>query len=47
MFNASLADSHLLQGLEVTEIVQPIPERTEFRHLYSFLWLDTQYFRQM
>eukprot|EP00439_Symbiodinium_sp_Y106_P051232 s6295_g6.t2 len=38
MFNASLADSHLLQGLEVTEIVQPIPERTEFRHLYSFLW---------
>ncbi|CAE7550022.1 unnamed protein product [Symbiodinium microadriaticum] len=38
MFNASLADSHLLQGLEATEIVQPIPEKTEFRHLYSFLW---------
>ncbi|CAE7213640.1 unnamed protein product [Symbiodinium sp. CCMP2456] len=38
MFNASLADSHLLHGLEATDIVQPIPERTEFRHLYSFLW---------
>ena len=39
MFNASLAESHLmLEGLEAKEIVQPTPERTEFRHLYSFLW---------
>ena len=44
MFNASLAESHLLEGLEARDNVQPMPERAGFRHLYSFLCLGTERF---
>lgn len=39
MFNASLdVAGGTLEGLNQSEVVFPVPTRTEFKHLHSFLW---------